>query len=101
MPRQKENKELLVALLPRKSSLDILRTEGWYHIPVESAPTKRWPTKVMAFYQGNVFGVEERYKVRYFGEVDTIDMISSPAKCFSRTTKQTGTKRRIYITACS
>jgi hypothetical protein len=30
----------------------------------------------MAFYQGNVFGVEERYKIRYFGEVGNIDVVS-------------------------
>jgi very-short-patch-repair endonuclease len=75
MQHKKENKEVLVALLPRKSSLDILKTEGWYHIPVDSAATKRWPPKVMAFYQGNVFGVEERYKIRYFGEVENIDIV--------------------------
>jgi very-short-patch-repair endonuclease len=51
-----------------------LKTEGWYHIPVESAP-RRWPPKVIAFYQGKVFGKEERYKIRYFGEVDRIEIV--------------------------
>src|ERR1700752_1979886 len=74
MPRKKENKELLVALLPTTSALDILKTEGWYHIPVDTAP-KRWPPKVMAFYQGKVFGKEEQYKIRYFGEVKQIDVL--------------------------
>ena len=67
-------KEVLVALLPRKASLDILKTEGWYHIPVENAP-RRWPPKVMAFYQGKVFGRDEGYKIRYFGEVGPIDIL--------------------------
>ncbi len=71
--RQK-SKELLVALLPRKSALDTLKNEGWYHIPVESAP-KRWPPKVMAFYQGKVFGKEEGYKIRYYGEVSKINIV--------------------------
>jgi hypothetical protein len=76
MTRKKtENKELLVALFPKKSALDILKNEGWYHIPVETAPQKRWPPKVMAFYQGAVFGVEERYKIRYFAEVGNIDIV--------------------------
>jgi very-short-patch-repair endonuclease len=70
---QKSN-EALVALLPRISALDILKTEGWYHIPVENAP-RRWPPKVMAFYQGKVFGKEEGYKIRYFGEVGPIDIL--------------------------
>ncbi|MBK8421785.1 DUF559 domain-containing protein [Candidatus Villigracilis saccharophilus] len=74
MPRKKENKELLVALLPKKSALDILRTEGWYHIPVESAP-KRWPPKALAFYQGKVFGDQEAYKIRHFGEVQKIEIV--------------------------
>ena len=67
-------KELLVALLPRTASLDILKSEGWYHIPVETAP-KRWPPKVLAFYQGKVFGAAERDKIRYFGEVREIEIV--------------------------
>lgn len=70
-----ESKELLVALLPKKSALHILKSEGWYHIPVETAPQKRWPPKVIAFYQGKVFGKEEDYKIRYYGEVSQIDTV--------------------------
>lgn len=33
-------KELLVALLPRKTALTRLKKEGWYHIPVENAPKR-------------------------------------------------------------
>lgn len=72
--KQNKNKELLVALLPKISALDILKSEGWYHIPIETAP-KRWPPKIMAFYQGKVFGSEEAYKIRYFGEVKKIDIV--------------------------
>ena len=68
------SKELLVALLPKTSALDILKGEGWYHIPVEHAP-KRWPPKVLAFYQGKMFGKEEAYKIRHFGEVERIDVV--------------------------
>jgi hypothetical protein len=67
-------KELLVALLPKTEALDRLKTEGWYHIPVETA-RKRWPPEVMAFYQGKVFGIEEGYKIRYFGNVESIDVV--------------------------
>ena len=74
MSRNQETKELLVALLPKTSALDILKTEGWYHIPIETAP-KRWPPKVMAFYQGAVFGKEEKYKIRYFGEVGNLAIV--------------------------
>jgi very-short-patch-repair endonuclease len=74
MSRKKGNKELLVALLPRIASLDILKNEGWYHVPVEKAP-KRWPPKMLAFYQGKVFGDEEAYRIRYFGEISQIDIL--------------------------
>lgn len=74
MPRKQKAKELLVALLPKVSALDILKEERWYHIPVANAP-KRWPPKMMAFYQGRVFGQEEGYKIRYYGEVDRIDTV--------------------------
>ena len=73
-----ENKELLVALLPKKSALDILKSEFWYHTPVENAPHRwkeGWRPKVMAFYQGKVFGNEDAYKIRYFGEVSRVDII--------------------------
>lgn len=75
MPGKPEKKELLVALLPKTSALDRLKNEGWYHIPVDTAPKKRWPPKIMAFYQGKVFGAEERYKIRFFGEVGKIDIV--------------------------
>ncbi len=75
----KKEKDVLVALLPKVEALDRLRDEGWYHIPVETAPHKRWPPKWLAFYQGKVFGKEESYKIRYFGEVDRIDVLPRKA----------------------
>lgn len=77
MPKP-EARELLVALLPRLSALDILRTESWYHMPVENMPGRwqtGWRPKAMAFYQGKVFGREEAYKIRYSAEVDRIDIV--------------------------
>jgi very-short-patch-repair endonuclease len=72
-----EKKELLVALLPKTSALDILKSELWYHIPVENLPYRweeGWRPKVMAFYQGKVFGKDDAYKIRYFGEVNRVDI---------------------------
>lgn len=72
-----DNKDLLVALLPKKSALEILQTEGWYHIPIENVPHRwkeGWRPRVMAFYQGKVFGKEEAYKIRHFGEVSQVDI---------------------------
>lgn len=76
---KKTNKELLVALLPKKAALETLQNEGWYHIPVEKTPSqwrKGWRPKVMAFYQGKSFGKEEQYKIRYFGDVEHIDIVA-------------------------
>lgn len=73
MSRQSTTNELLVAVLKRKSSLDLLKDEHWYHIPIEKAP-KRWPPKLMAFYQGSIFGPDDARKIRYFGEVNQIDI---------------------------
>src|SRR5262245_18255561 len=73
-----ENKEMLIALLPKKSALEILQSELWYHIPVESAPHRwadGWRPSAMAFYQGKVFGKEEAYKIRYFGKVSHVDTV--------------------------
>lgn len=73
-----DEKELLVALLPTRSALETLRSEGWYHMPVENMPGRwreGWQPKAMAFYQGRVFGGDEAYKVRQFAEVDRIDIV--------------------------
>jgi len=87
-------KELLVALLPRKTALKRLKTEGWYHIPVENTPD-RFPPEALAFFQGKVFGDDEAYKIRYFGEVERIDKVLR--KELFRTTKRNAFKaERLY-----
>jgi len=95
MTRKKtETKELLVALLPKKTALKRLKNEGWYHIPVENAP-KRWAPELIAFFQGKVFGDEEAYKVRYYGEIEQIDIV--PRKELFRTAKRNQFKaERLY-----
>lgn len=75
MSQKKEKKDILVALLPRKNSLEILQKEGWYHIPVNSPAEKRIPPRVLAFYQGKSFGKKEAGKIRYYGEVETFEKV--------------------------
>lgn len=78
MSKTKVNKEFLIALLPKKSALDTLKSELWYHIPVNSVPLKwqeGWRPKALAFYQGKVFGKEEAYKIQYFGDVKQVDVV--------------------------
>jgi hypothetical protein len=74
MSKTKDEKDVLVALLPCISSLDTLKNESWYHIPVKSAP-KIMPPKILAFYQGKVFGKQHAYQIRYFGEVSHCDIL--------------------------
>lgn len=45
--------------------------EGWYHLPVQSAP-RRWPPKWLAFYLPKVFA-EQAYAVRHYGRVTAIE----------------------------
>ncbi|MCI0553288.1 MAG: hypothetical protein L0287_20255 [Anaerolineae bacterium] len=93
-----ENKELLVALLPKKSALEILQTEGWYHIPIENVPHRweeGWRPKVMAFYQGKVFGKDDAYKIRHFGEVSQVDIV--PEKNSSLMMKKINIRQKICI----
>lgn len=63
--------ELLVAIMNTPSDFEILKTQGWYRVPVDTAP-KRWPPRWIAFYQTKVFG-DEAHTVRYYGRVARIN----------------------------
>jgi very-short-patch-repair endonuclease len=64
--------EVLVALLPSKSDFAILQDQGWYRVPLRSAP-RRWPPQWLAFYQPKAFD-PEHFRVRYYGRVNEIDV---------------------------
>ncbi len=63
--------ELLVAIINALNDFEILKTQGWYRVPVDTAP-KRWPPQWIAFYQTKVFG-NEAHAVRYYGRVARIN----------------------------
>ncbi len=65
--------EVLVAILNNAADLSILQQEGWYRIPIRSAP-RRWPPTWLAFYQTNVFD-DQAYAVRYWGKVAAIEEV--------------------------
>jgi very-short-patch-repair endonuclease len=67
-----EKGEVLVAILNKWSDYHILQNEGWYRIPVASAP-KRWPPRWLAFYRTKEFQ-DDRYTVRHYGEVKKIEV---------------------------
>lgn len=62
--------EVLVAILNNARDLNILQQQGWYRVPVDTAP-KHWPPKWLAFYQTAAFG-KEKYAVNYYGRVREI-----------------------------
>jgi very-short-patch-repair endonuclease len=68
--KQQHKKDGLIAILKQKTDLAILQEQGWYRIPVASAP-KRWPPRWLAFYQPKNFG-EDAYRIRFFGQVKDI-----------------------------
>jgi hypothetical protein len=63
----------LIALLKDKSDLAILQEQGWYRVPVDTAP-RRWPPAWIGFYQPKNFG-PDAYRVRYFGRVGAITQV--------------------------
>ncbi len=66
--------DTLVALLKEKRDLSILEEEGWYRIPVKSAPKLLERVKYLAFYQPKTFG-EEKWRVQYYGRIKRIDEV--------------------------
>lgn len=61
--------EVLVAVVKHKRDMAILKEEGWYRIPVSTAP-RRWPPKWIAFYQGAQWGQERG--INYYAPVKEI-----------------------------
>ncbi len=65
--------EVLVAIMNNKTDFAILRDQGWYRIPVRSAPKSGLP-EWLAFYQTRIFD-DEAYAVNYFGKVRDIEIV--------------------------
>src|SRR4030067_690006 len=72
-PKHDARGEVLIALFKEKSDFAILQEQGWYRIPVTSAP-KRWPPTWLAFYQPKAFK-EEAFRVQRYGEVADIQVV--------------------------
>jgi hypothetical protein len=58
---------VLVAVVNRRRDLEIVRTLGWYRIPLQTAP-KTVRVDWLAFYQTGAFK-DERWSVRYVAPV--------------------------------
>jgi very-short-patch-repair endonuclease len=63
----------LVAIVPSRRDWDLIRTEGWYRIPVRTAPqmVKDGSITHIAFYFPSEFG-EEKQSIRWYAPVEGI-----------------------------
>jgi very-short-patch-repair endonuclease len=68
-----DNQEVLIALLRDKKDFAILKTQGWYRIPVEHTP-RRWPPDFIGFYQPKSFGADA-FRIRFYGKVAHIEKV--------------------------
>jgi very-short-patch-repair endonuclease len=70
----KSSQRVLVAFMPNQRDLNIAREQGWYRIPVRSAPQ---PMKFgwLAFYQGRETFGEEAWTINYWAKVKSIKVV--------------------------
>jgi len=63
----------LVAIVPSRRDWNLIREQGWYRIPVRTAPTmvKDGSITHLAFYFPSEFG-EEKYSIRWYAKVEGI-----------------------------
>lgn len=65
---------VLVGIVTRKKDWAILKEEGWYRIPVKSAPVQLERIRYLAFYQTKVFDAE-KWAVNYYARVKEIKTV--------------------------
>lgn len=74
----KENfqKDTLVALMNHRSDFRLAQEQGWYRIPVKSAPeiVRAGDLRYLAFYHTKIFG-EQAFSVRWYGEVQRLTVV--------------------------
>lgn len=61
---------VLIALMNNASDFKIVKENGWYRIPVKSAPTniKDNSARIIAFYHTKEFK-KEKYSIKWYGEI--------------------------------
>ncbi|MGH7802177.1 MAG: hypothetical protein ACREOW_16385 [Thermodesulfobacteriota bacterium] len=80
--KQKEKKDVLIALINNKEDFRIAHKERWYRIPVQSAPliVRDKKLKYIAFYQTKIFG-EDAFKIEWYGKVRAISVVRRKELC--------------------
>ena len=64
---------MLIAILKFVEDLEILFKQGWYRIPVKTAPANLPEFLYLAFYQPRCFG-KHKWRIRYYGRIDSISI---------------------------
>jgi very-short-patch-repair endonuclease len=65
----------LVGIVPRKNLWNLIQSENWYHIPVQSAPKNAAAAEYLAFYFPQIFGDDLKYKVSYYARVKNVEIM--------------------------
>ncbi len=64
----------VVGIVKRAQIWDTVNNEGWYHIPVKSAPRNIRQCRYLAFYFPRLYSEERRYRVIYYSEIRSIEI---------------------------
>jgi hypothetical protein len=70
----KPNQRVLVALVPNTQDWDLVREQGWYRVPVRSAP-KPMEFGCLAFYQGKKEFGEQAWAINYWAHVRNTEVV--------------------------
>jgi very-short-patch-repair endonuclease len=75
-PANPNAKDTLIALMNNPRDFTIAQEQGWYRIPVRSAPVivREEQVKYLAFYHTKIFA-EEAFSIRWCGEVRNLSIV--------------------------
>lgn len=63
----------VVGIIQRMEIWETVRQEGWYHIPVKSAPRNILRCRYLAYYFTKLFNQDLRYQVIHYSEILSIE----------------------------
>ncbi len=90
--------EVLVAIMPAKSDMKIVREQNWYRIPIDQVERLKqrdiWEPKWLAFYQPKVFG-DEAFAVNYYASIKSIQQVCR-YELFPDEPQNTKSQKRYY-----
>lgn len=96
-----EENHVLVAHMPTPKDLAIALQQGWYRIPVSSAPSIIQAGKAthIAFYQPKAFG-DDRYMVRWYSPITSL-VIRKRAELLPGEPLHQRAEKQYYVVGCT